>query len=161
MHAGDLKQTSAIDDPDTAQARTGYVISYAKCPLIWASKLQTEIALSSTEVEYIALSMAGKEVILELAKEAATFKIVDQVHTPDIRCEMFEDSQGAVEMANAPKMHPQTKDFNIKYHFFRKYVEDGTLQLLHIPGEDQMADVLTKPLEETTFQRHRYSISGW
>jgi hypothetical protein len=49
MHAGDLKQTSAIDDPDTAQARTGYVISYAKCPLIWASKLQTEIALSSTE----------------------------------------------------------------------------------------------------------------
>jgi hypothetical protein len=45
-----------ITDPTTAKTRTGYIILYAGCPIIWASKLQTEVALSSTEVEYIALS---------------------------------------------------------------------------------------------------------
>jgi hypothetical protein len=40
-------------------------------------------------------------------------------------------------------------------------VEDGTLQVVHISGEDQMADVLTKPLEETSFQKHRQAIAGW
>ena len=40
------------DDPDTAQSRTGFIIEYAGCPLIWASKMQTLIALSSSEAEY-------------------------------------------------------------------------------------------------------------
>ncbi len=74
---------------------------------------------------------------------------------------MFEDNQGAVEMANVPKMRPRTKHLNIKYHFFRQFVEDGSLQVEHIPGEDQMADVLTKPLEEASFQKHRRAIAGW
>jgi hypothetical protein len=66
-HAGDWKQVTAIDNPDTAHSRTGYVLSYAKCPLVWASKLQTEIASSSTEAEYIVLSTAAREVIPMLA----------------------------------------------------------------------------------------------
>ncbi len=50
-HAGDWKQLTAIDVPDTARSRTGYVLSYAKRPLVWASKLQTEIGLLMTEAE--------------------------------------------------------------------------------------------------------------
>jgi hypothetical protein len=33
-HACDWKQATAIDDPDMARSRTGYVLSYAKCPLV-------------------------------------------------------------------------------------------------------------------------------
>jgi hypothetical protein len=40
----------------------GYLITYAGCPMHWASEMQTEIALSSTEAEYIALSQAIREV---------------------------------------------------------------------------------------------------
>jgi hypothetical protein len=43
-------------------SHTGYVIMYANCPIFWASKLQTEIALSTAEAEYIALSQALREV---------------------------------------------------------------------------------------------------
>jgi hypothetical protein len=131
---------------------------------VWASKLQTEIALSTTEAEYIALSTAAREVIpliVNLVKEATNRKIIPTANPPTIKCKMFEDNQGAVEMANVPKMRPRTKHLNIKYHFFRQFVEDGILQVEHIPGEDQMADVLTKPLEEASFQKHRQAITGW
>jgi len=50
-------------NPDTARSRSGFIIKYAGCPVLWASKMQTEIALSKTEAEYIALSTALREVI--------------------------------------------------------------------------------------------------
>ena len=51
------------DSPESVFPRTGFVIMYAECPITWGSKLQTEIALSTTESEYIALSSAMREVI--------------------------------------------------------------------------------------------------
>ena len=49
--------------PESVLSRTSYVIMFAGCPISWCSKLQTEIALSTTEAEYIALSQAMREVI--------------------------------------------------------------------------------------------------
>jgi hypothetical protein len=68
---GDWDPTNAEWDNDTARSRTGYVILYASCPVIWASKLQTEIALSTTEAEYLAISTATREVLplMELIQE--------------------------------------------------------------------------------------------
>jgi hypothetical protein len=48
---------------DSVLSCTGYVILYQGCPIHWGSKLQTEIALSTTEAEYIALSMGARELI--------------------------------------------------------------------------------------------------
>jgi histone deacetylase 1/2 len=162
-HAGDWRQQSAMDDPSTARSRTGYVINFANCPLIWASKLQTEIALSTTEAEYIALSTASREILplLSLAKEAKKHKLINKVESPVIRCKIFEDNKGAVEIANVPKMRPRTKHLNIKYHFFRQFIQQGILRVEHIPGEDQMADIFTKALDYASFVKHRQSILGW
>jgi hypothetical protein len=56
---------TAVDsnDPENVLSRTGYIIYYAGCPIHWVSKLQTEIALSTTEAEYIALSQSMRDVI--------------------------------------------------------------------------------------------------
>ena len=51
------------DDTDTVYSRTGFVITYSGCPILWTSKLQTEIALSTAEAEYIAISQAMRETI--------------------------------------------------------------------------------------------------
>ena len=53
--AGCWSQGNA-DDPDNIMSRTGYIIRYATWPIVWFSKLQTEIALSTAEAEFIALS---------------------------------------------------------------------------------------------------------
>jgi hypothetical protein len=54
--AGNWVKEDAMNDPSTAKSRTGYVISYQGCPITWASKLQTEVVLSTTESEYVGLS---------------------------------------------------------------------------------------------------------
>jgi hypothetical protein len=45
---------------------TGFVITYANCPIYWASGLQTEIALSTAKAEFIEMSSALREVIHHL-----------------------------------------------------------------------------------------------
>ena len=72
---------------------TGYVIMYAGCSLLWCSKLQTEIASSTTEAEYIALSQAIREVIpmMTLLEEInEVFPIGKK--TPKVHCKVWEDN---------------------------------------------------------------------
>jgi hypothetical protein len=51
------------ENADNVLSRTGFVICYANCPIVWCSKLQTKIALSTAEAEYIAVSHALRETI--------------------------------------------------------------------------------------------------
>jgi hypothetical protein len=136
---------------------------YMGCPITWASKIQTEIALSSTESEFIGLSQALRNTIplMELIKElkAHGFNMISV--TPKIHCKVFEDNSGAIEIANVPKMRPRTKHINIKYHHFRDYVERGEITIQQIASEDQPADMLTKPLNSQLINRHRKFIMGW
>ena len=93
-------------DATTCYSRTGFIIWFAGCPLIWSSKLQTTIALSTTEAEYIALSSALCDVIyvMQLLNELISFGIKIPMSTPTVRCKVFEDNMGAIELAHAPKL---------------------------------------------------------
>ncbi len=53
--AGEWSQADA-ENADNVLSRTGYILMYANCPILWVSRLQTEIALSTAKAEYIALS---------------------------------------------------------------------------------------------------------
>ena len=59
--SGKLNKDGAAHDPSTAKSRSGWIIFYAGCPVIWASKLQSQVALSTTEAEYTALSMSLRD----------------------------------------------------------------------------------------------------
>jgi hypothetical protein len=69
--AGEWEKSIAHNQPDTVRSRTGFVVMYANCSIMWSSKLQTEFALSGTEAKYVALSQSLREVIptLELLSE--------------------------------------------------------------------------------------------
>ena len=70
-YCGNLSRSFAETDPSTAKSCSGWIISYAVCPIIWESKLQTHVATSTTMAEYIALSSALRNVIpiMELTNE--------------------------------------------------------------------------------------------
>jgi Reverse transcriptase (RNA-dependent DNA polymerase) len=99
--AGDWLPEIAEKDASTARSRSGYVIIYAGCPLVWSSKLQTEIALSTTESEYIALSSALREVIplRRLVQEMSNAGFDMPSGKGKVMCKAFEDNSGAYEMA--------------------------------------------------------------
>jgi histone deacetylase 1/2 len=162
-HAAEWNKQTAIDDPATAKSRMGYVLFYAGCPIFWASKMQTEIALSSTEAEYIALSQSMREILplMELMKEAHAMKVPIKPQCPKIHCTVFEDNSGAIEIAKVPKMRPRTKHLNIKYHHFRSFVQEGSISVQHVSTDEQIADIFTKPLNEDLFGHHRKKLVGW
>ena len=80
---------------------------------------------------------------------------------PKIHCTVFEDNSGALELARLPKIRPRTKHIYQSYHHFREHVERKEIVIESTPTEHQLADILTKPLAETTFTKHRKAIMGW
>ena len=128
------------------------MITYGKCPLIWARKLQTEIALSTTEAEYIALSQSMQEIIplLGLLKEINEFFTVINCQ-PNLCCTIFEDNKSCIQLAKAPRMNPCTKYIALKYHHFRSYVASRLVQIEHVDTNEQIADIFTKGLDEGKF----------
>ena len=161
--AGNWHKETAPLDAATAKSRTGYVITLHGCPLIWHSKLQTQIALSTTEAEYISLSQSLRDAIpiMNLLTELKDNGFIKMNNVPKIHCKAFEDNSGALELANTPKMRPRTKHINLVFHHFRSYVLSKAISIHAIDTSEQTADVLTKPLALNLFQKHRRSLLGW
>ena len=160
---GNWNKNTAQYDVSTAKSRSGFVICFAKVPILWTSKLQTQIALSTTEAEYMALSSALREAIplTELIKEMRERQIIQLPNHAKVYCKCFEDNSGALELAQTPKIRPRTKHINIIYHHFRDAVKKGMVEIFAISTDDQMADILTKPLNQNLFVRHRKKMMGW
>jgi hypothetical protein len=149
-------------DPGSVKSRSGYIITYASCPRLWSSKLQTEIALSTTEAEYISLSQALRDLIplRTIFKElSAICKIPSsQVNTHST---VFEDNKGCVDLIAAPTMRPRSRHIAIKYHHFREYVKRGDIKIQWISTDQQLADIFTKPLVASKFRSLRKTLLGW
>jgi hypothetical protein len=147
---------------------------FAGCPLVWVSKLQSEVALSTTEAEYIALSQAMRDLIPlmgileELAPVLGLSKDQPNVQwkacgyeSGTLSANLFEDNRGAYELAKAPKMPPRTKHIALKYHHFREFVSNGTIKIHPISTKDQIADIFTKGLSTHAFKFLREQLCGW
>ncbi len=157
-----LWSPSTSSDPISVKSRTGFVITFASCPVLWCSKLQMEIALSTTEAEYIAMSQAARDLIpmRDLLHE---FSKVTKLIVGDTvaHSTIYEDNRGCVELANAPKLRPRTKHIGIKYHHFRSHVASGAIKIQWIDSKHQLADIFTKPLALSSFEFLRSLLLGW
>ena len=160
---GNWNPDIAMEDIGTAKSRSGGLITYAGCPLLWLSKLQTEVALSTTEAEYISLSTALREVIplMNLCEEIKKKGWKLPCTQPTIHCTVFEDNEGAYELARMPKMRPRTKHINVKYHHFRHHVKCGKISIKKVRTTDQLADCFTKMCATHLFRKFRLSFMGW
>ena len=89
-----VEQGSVHDRHFTSKSRSGNVITYAGCPNIWASKLQTQTALSSTRAVKVTLSTALREQIplMELVKEISHHGIDVDYVPPVVHCKVIKDT---------------------------------------------------------------------
>jgi hypothetical protein len=132
------------------------------CPISRASKLQSQVALSTTKAEYIAMSQSLRNVIpiMGLVQEMTEQDFQVICTKPYVYCKVFEDNLGALKLARLPKLCPRTKHINVCYHHFCKHVRKGLIKIFPIDTSNQIADALTKPLAWNDFQRHHCAMCG-
>ena len=58
-------------------------------------------------------------------------------------------------MSENPVFHDKSKHIDIKYHYIRDMVQRGAVKLLYVATEEQIADVLTKPLARLKLEYFR------
>jgi hypothetical protein len=118
--SGNWNKAFAAVDLSTAKSRSGWIIFYARCSVSWASKLQSQVALSTTKAEYIAMSQSLHDTIQQDYQVICT--------KPHVYCKVFEDNSGALELARFPMLRPRTKHIDVCYHYFCEHVQKGVYQ---------------------------------
>ena len=80
---------------------------------------------------------------------------------PSVKCKVFEDNNGVIELSKAPKIRPCTKHIVLKYHHFREHVQKGLIEINLIDTLEQVADIFTKDLPFPIFNYLRKNMMGW
>ena len=163
------------NDQETRRSTSGYLIQSCGGSVIWKTKTQPTVALSTTEAEYYSASFCCQEIcwVTECLKEIG-FKFgetvmsghsrnidviqthpLELIHYPTI---LHEDNQACIAIAKNPERHARTKHIEVKYHFIRDLVENGSVKLTYCNTVNQTADMFTKPLAFPDFNRHRISL---
>ena len=165
---------------DSHLSRSGYVVVFCGCPIYWKSKLQSEIALSTTEAELIALSQCLRELIpmrtiLHELSRIIEFDLANStIETPHLETydlaklpklppsEVFEDNAGCVVLATSDDQYrPRTKHISIKWMHFKDHVRRGLIKVVKVDTALNWADILTKPLSRVKFEGLRRMLMGW
>jgi hypothetical protein len=115
----------------------------------WFSRKQTSVALSIAEAEYIAACLACTEAVWLRKLLSGLFDI--ELDATSICC----DNQSCIKLSVNPVFHDKSKHIGIKYHFIRDVVEKGAVKLHYVATNEQVADVLTKPLSKVKFEYFR------
>ena len=179
---GGLFSVEDKQDPISVKSRTGYVILYCGAPLLWVSKMQTQIALSTIKAEYIALSQSMHDLIpiREVLKEIMTVMfdrdadIAYHLHSKAFedanegtvlynipQSTVFEDNDACLKFARVPKLTLRTNHIGVPYHWFRTQVENLEIRIEQIDTTMQLGDHFTKGLTVDLFRVARKRLMGW
>jgi hypothetical protein len=132
-------------DLDRRRSLTGYVFTVGSCAVSWRATLQSVVALSTTEAEYMAICEACKELIWLKGLYAELCGVESCI---SLHC----DSQSAIYLTKDQMFHERTKHIDIKYHFVRDVIEEGKLKVCKISTHDNPADMMTKPIPVAKFE---------
>ncbi|KAK8288489.1 hypothetical protein V6Z12_D07G128800 [Gossypium hirsutum] len=130
-------------DLDNRKSTSAYVFFMGNTAFAWLSKKQPVVTLLTCEAKYVAASWCVCHAIwlrnllgeLEQQQLGATEKRVD--------------NKSEIELAKNPVNHERSKHIDIRFHFIRDHVKEGSVKLLHVASRDRVADIFTKPLPMT------------
>ena len=75
-------------------------------------------------------------------------------------CVVYEDNSAALKIANNATAIKRTKHIDVRHHFLREHVDQGTISIVQVGTHDQLADVMTKILGKESFLRFRDHITS-
>lgn len=126
-------------DVESRKSTSGLMILLSGSPIIFASRQQPIVALSSTEAEFVATCEATKE-LAWLTSFLTELKITYKKPTMQV------DNRSAIRLIKNNEVQRRTKHIDIKFHFVRGQYLDGQFELCSVDTDVQLADYLTKSL---------------
>ncbi|KAG6538135.1 hypothetical protein ZIOFF_003246 [Zingiber officinale] len=137
---------------ENAKSTSGYIFYLNNAPFSWSTKKQDVVAQSTAEAEYIAAALARNQCtwIRQLLSDIG--------FTPEAATPLMIDNQAAIAIAKDPTHFSRAKHIKVRYHALHEAIKDKEIQLIHVPTENQKADMLTKVLRKTLFIHHRDRI---
>nr|GEZ25194.1 copia protein [Tanacetum cinerariifolium] len=141
-HAGDY-----VDRKSTS----GVFTFIGCCLTSWFLKKQTALAISTTEAKYVSAEKACQQALW--MKQA----LIDYgVRLDDIP--IMCDNKWAIDLSKNPVQHSQIKHIEIRHHFLRDNVQKGNISIEKVSLEDNIANILTKPLKREPFNNLRLGL---
>ncbi|KAG8479016.1 hypothetical protein CXB51_029921 [Gossypium anomalum] len=132
-------------DLDKRRYLTGYVFTIGGCAISWKATLQTTVALSTIEAEYMAITEACKEAIW---LKGLFSEINEDLQISTIFC----DSQSVIFLTKDQMFHERTKYIDVRYHFVRDIISRGDIVVSKISTHENPAYMMTKSLPITKFE---------
>ena len=149
IHYGELEtmhgycDSSYMADINDSKSVEGYIFFLNGGPITWKSRKQQNIAMSTVEAEYMALSTAVCEAT-HLRQ-----KIAELEQSSEAKITIFCDAQGAITLAHKETIGHKVKHIRLRYHHVREAIDQDLVDIKFIPTQEQAADVLTKALGST------------
>ena len=153
----------AYADADFANSKdrksiSGFVVKLNTNLIAWKSKKQNSVTLSSAEAEYVAISVCLTECLfIKQFIEDILSKDFGKIMLFEKKIVVFEDNQSAIKIANTLETK-QSKHIDIRYHFTRELIANNVVELIYIPTDRQIADMMTKPLPPVTFKKFTFLL---
>jgi len=140
-------------DQQSRKSTTGYLLFYAGGPIAWSSRKQSIVAQSSTEAEYIAAAQCCKE--MKYVK-----CIIEELLSRKIDVNLYIDNTSCIRMIEANQLTRKCIYIDVKYHFVKEEFKKGWFSIKHCPTDQNVADLLTKPLLPVKYERLKNAITS-
>jgi hypothetical protein len=152
---GGSESLSAYSDSDYAgdvedrKSTSGYVFMLSSGAISWSSKKQPIVTLSTTEAEFISATSCAcqaiwlRRILQQLGQ--------NQKESTTIHC----DNSSAIKLCKNPVLHGRSKHIDVRFHFIRELTNMGVVEVIHCNTQNQIADIMTKPLKNDAFVKLR------
>ena len=138
------------------KSTTGYCFSLDKDGpvIVWKSRKQQTVALSSSEAEYMAIAHATQEALF-LSMLSKDMSIPSS--TP---IQIQGGNQGSIDMVKNPISNDKSKHIDIKHHFIREKYMDGFIDVVYVHTGENTADLMTKPSTRVKLDKFKSQLFG-
>jgi transposase InsO family protein len=136
-------------DQDDRKSTSGYVFMLSAGAVSWCSKKQPVVTLSTTEAEFIAAASSACQAVW-------LRRILQQLgHEPRKSTTIYCDNSSTIKLSKNPVLHGRSKHIDVRFHFLRELTKDKVVELIQCSSQEQVADIMTKPLKLDVFQKLR------
>ena len=136
-------------DMEDKKSTSGYAFLMGSSVVSWCSKKQSIVTLLTTEAEFVAVAVCACQGVWMK-------RILKELRHSNKGCTTIMcDNSSTIKLSKNPVMHGRSKHIDVRFHFLRNLTKVGTIELVHCGSQDQITDIMTKPLKLEVFQKLR------